>query len=96
MVENAHSPSEKPEDLPFDISQLHKVFSFLVVHVSPVPCACVPCGCFFVHVHSPTIAKIIAVLLLWKVIIERILGSSFIVTVILKKEKESVVLQTVS
>lgn len=37
---------------------------------------------FFVHVHSPTIAKIIAILLLCQVIIERTLGSSFIVTVI--------------
>lgn len=94
-------------NLPFDISQLHvSVWGFypLAVRVSSVPCACVPCGCFFfVHVHSPAIAKIIAVLLHSKVITEQTLGSPFIVTKSFKKAKkkkskktESVILQTVS
>lgn len=79
-------------NLPFDISQLHvSVWGFypLAVRVSSVPCACVPCGCFFfVHVHSPAIAKIIAVLLHSKVITEQTLGSPFIVTKSFKKAKK--------
>lgn len=56
---------------------------------------------FFVHVHSPAIAKIIAVLLRSRIIIEQTLGSPFIVTKSFKKRKkqkktESVLLQTVS